>query len=47
MTCDEKVLNTTCLGGFTQSSQNEQVGLEGNKKGLYKGEGITFNFFFW
>ena len=38
MTCGEKVLNTTCLGGFTQSSQAEAVGFPGTYRSLYKGE---------
>ena len=38
MTCAEKVLNETCLGGFTQSS----VGVESvNKKLLYEGKRIS------
>ena len=45
MTCDEKVLDTTCLGGFTQFSQKEKVGPQSSKKELYKGEGITLKFF--
>ncbi|XP_044175499.1 uncharacterized protein LOC114965160 [Acropora millepora] len=36
MTCDEKVFNTTCLGGFTQSSQPKPVGKISSQKDLYK-----------
>ena len=41
MTCGEEVLNTTCLGGFTQSSSAQLVGSPGqvNIK-LFKGQKI-------
>ena len=44
MTCGEKVVDTTCLGGFTQSSQAEIVGSPGTYRDLYKGEIIFFRF---
>ena len=41
MTCGEEVLNTTCLGGFTQSSSPQLVGLPGQVKSkLFKGQKI-------
>ena len=40
MTCGEEVLNTTCLGGFTQSSSPQPVGPDGKKKSLFKGEKV-------
>ena len=39
MTCGEEVLNTTCLGGFTQSSSSQSVGTTRKKK-LFKGEKV-------
>ena len=39
MTCTEKVLDETCLGGFTQSSVGEE---DLNKDDLYKGNRICF-----
>ena len=39
MTCGEEVLNTTCLGGFTQSSAPQLVGHRGRVK-LFKGQKI-------
>ena len=42
MTCNRVVFNTTCLGGFTQSSQPTQIGKDPK---IYKGEVITYNFF--
>ena len=42
MTCNRVVFDTTCLGGFTQSSQPTQIGKD---QTIYKGEVITFNFF--
>ena len=39
MTCAEKVLDETCLGGFTQSSVGEK---DVNKVDLYKGKRICF-----
>ena len=39
MTCTEKVLDETCLGGFTQSS----VGVKDREdEPLYNGKGICF-----
>ena len=38
MTCGEEVLDTTCLGGFTQSSSPQSVGLHGET--VFKGEKI-------
>ena len=47
MTCDKKVFNTTCLGGFTQSSPPIEVGRpKYNKILLYKGEETAFCIFF-
>ena len=46
MTCDEVVFNTICLGGSTQSSKSQRVGVAGKEGDLYKGEGITFLIFF-
>ena len=40
MTCGEEVLNTTCLGGFTQSSSAQLVGPFFLKKLLFKGEKV-------
>ena len=41
MTCGEEVLNTTCLGGFTQSSSAQLVGLPKQVKSkLFKGQKI-------
>ena len=43
MTCGEEVLNTTCLGGFTQSSSPQLVGPNGRgqvKSKLFKGQKI-------
>ena len=40
MTCGEEVLDTTCLGGFTQSSSAQLVGLDGKEKLLFKGEKV-------
>ena len=41
MTCGEEVLNTTCLGGFTQSSSVQLVGLRGKaKRKLFQGQKI-------
>ena len=37
MTCGEKVFNTTCLGGFTQSSAVQYIGIT-TLVDLYKGE---------
>ena len=39
MTCTEKVLDETCLGGFTQSSAGVD---DGTGKLLYYGKGICF-----
>ena len=39
MTCTEKVLDETCLGGFTQSSVEEK---DSNNDDLYKGKRICF-----
>ena len=41
MTCDRDVLNTTCLGGFTQTSKADKV-KEPNKPNLnlYRGKDI-------
>ena len=39
MTCTEKVLDETCLGGFTQSSVEEK---DSNDDDLYKGKRICF-----
>ena len=38
MTCEEEVFDTTCLGGFTQSTAEQSVGFAEKKKNLYKGE---------
>ena len=43
MTCTEKVLDETCLGGFTQSSVEEK---DSNMNDLYKGKRICFYFSF-
>ena len=42
MTCGEEVLNTTCLGGFTQSSSPQLVGppSQAIKSKLFKGQKI-------
>lgn len=37
MTCGEKMFDTTCLGGFTQNSTEEEVGYDQKTK-LYQGE---------
>ena len=39
MTCTEKVLDETCLGGFTQSSVEEK---DSKNDDLYKGKRICF-----
>jgi len=39
MTCGETRLNTTCLGGFTQSAAGVLVGLPGYKENVYQGKG--------
>lgn len=45
MTCDKDVLNTTCLGGFTQSKITQKAGTF--KENFYTGEGITlFHYLF-
>lgn len=38
MTCGEKIFDTTCLGGFTQNSTEEEVG-DDQKTKLYQGLG--------
>ena len=41
MTCGEEVLNTTCLGGFTQSSSPQSVGRNARDKTLlFEGEKV-------
>ena len=41
MTCGEDVLNTTCLGGFTQSSSAQLVGrIKYDKRLLFEGEKV-------
>ena len=44
LTCDKKVFNTTCLGGFTQSSPPMKLtdARDKQKTVLYKGEEIAF-----
>ena len=42
MTCGEEVLNTTCLGGFTQSSSPQSVGSTRDKTSLFEGEKVFF-----
>lgn len=42
MTCNSGHLNSTCLGGFTQSSQ----ATERNNYKIFRGKGTTFHFFF-
>ena len=39
MTCGETLLNTTCLGGFTQSAVGKSVGIPGSKTLVYQGKG--------
>ena len=38
MTCEETLLNITCLGGFTQSAIGELVGSPGREKILHRGK---------
>ena len=42
MTCNEEILNITCLGGFTQS----QAPIQRKSQTIYKGEDVTLHFFF-
>ena len=42
MTCTEKVLDETCLGGFTQSSVEPLEDIHNPPKLLYKGKGRCF-----
>ena len=42
MTCTEKVLDETCLGGFTQSSVRPLEDVNNPPRLLYKGNGICF-----
>ena len=44
MTCGEKVLNTTCLGGFTQSDTGELVDNE-KKNPVHRGKNSVLIFF--
>lgn len=39
MTCEEMVLNKTCLGGYTQSEAGVLVGKSAKPGTLYKGKG--------
>ena len=43
MTCTEKVLDETCLGGFTQSSVGPLQDLSSPAKILYRGKRICFS----
>ena len=39
MTCGKTVLDTTCVGGFTQPATGELVGPTNNKTEVHRGKG--------
>ena len=45
MTCVERVLDTTCLGGFTQSAEEVLVGQPDSSEKLYKGKDSILIYF--
>ena len=45
MTCGETRLNTTCLGGFTQSAKGVLVGPPGTRTRVYRGKSSILIFF--